>query len=198
MIPVRKIYLSLILIIFCFLIMNFISYKCSAETRNLFDLDKEANLPTWFSSILLFSIAFASMLIYFLGRRTDKKSSWKNFWPGFSILFCFLSLDEAVGFNELISSTYNFNWIWFYAPLGGLFFIVVAYFFEYINKNKDLTNHILGGITIYALGILTSEILNSYPEFFIIKTAIEEGLEMFGALFILTGSLQEVNRLMIN
>jgi len=147
-------------------------------------------------NITVFSCCSLHADIYILGSRVGKFDLWRNFWLGFIAVFCFLSMDEALGIHEMISSIHNINWIWLYAPPGAIFFIISGYFLEYLNKNMDLTNHILGGLTTYALAILVSEIFNSYIELERIKTTIEEGLEMFGSLIVLTGCIKEVNRLL--
>lgn len=200
---VHKIIRPILFIEIILLIMNFFPAKfCGSflpvkwcfTIQNLFDLELESNIPTWFSTLLLFSIALASLIIYDIGKKHKNAISLNSFWLLFSIVFFFLSLDEAMGLHEMITSGLNIEWIWIYAPLGIIFFILCTYFFEYVNKNKELTDWILGGMIIFSLGIITSEVFSSYVDLGKAKNAIEEGFEMLGSIMILTGCLKELNR----
>jgi len=204
LIPTHKIIRLLLIIELFLLIMNFfpadwcatfLPQRWCSSLETIFDLDQEANIPTWFSTLLLFSVAISSFIVHNLGWKIKNGTSWSYFWFGFGIVFCFLSLDEASGLHEMITSGLNIKWIWIYAPLGVLFFIICTYFLEYVNKNKALTNYIVGGLAIYALGILTSETFNFYFYLGKAESTIEEGFEMLGTIMVLTGCLKEMNRL---
>lgn len=201
-IPVKNIIRMLLITELFLLLMNFFPLGwCSAVMpeywcyffNNLFELEQEANVPTWFSTLLLFSVSLTSFLIYKSDQKTKTDSPWSSFWLIFSIVFCFLSLDEASELHEMISSGFNFEWIWIYAPFGVMFFSLCAYFLENIYKKKELTDHILGGMIIFALGIIVSEIVDSYVNLGRFETVLEEGLEMLGAIIVLTGCLKELN-----
>ena len=63
----------------------------------LFDLDEENNLPTWFSSFLLLNNAFFLALVARLESTQDKLQ-----WTLMSIGFFILSVDEVAGLHESI------------------------------------------------------------------------------------------------
>ena len=86
-----------------------------------------------------------------------------------------------------------------YAPFAGAFFLICAYQLVESN-NKKLRNWILGGLVIYALGGLGGEYISYVfrplpPLLQYLEFVLEEGLEMVGTIMVLTGCLQEVNRL---
>jgi len=193
-IPTRKIIQLLLFVAIVFIILDLLATGWGSYLEYLFDLDQEANIPTWFSTILLFSVAITSFMIYTSGREINNSITWRFFWPGFSAVFCFLSLDEASGLHEMITSSLNINWIWIYALLGVIFFIICSYFLENVNKNKDLTDRILGGLAIYALGIAMSVFINSYIQLGEAESMLEEGLEMLGTIMVLSGCLRELDR----
>jgi len=195
MIPIRKLYLLLICFMFILLAMHFFPESLSWTIHDRFNLDSEANIPTWFSTVLLFSVSLTSLGIYVFSRDVEMDASWKSFWSCFSSVYCFLSLDEAARIHEILDTSMHLKWIYVYAPFGALFFILCGYFLMVINKNKDLRNWILGGLIVYALGGLGAE---SFDYFFYSSQAevvFEEGFEMFGTIMVLTGCLQELNRL---
>lgn len=175
--------------------MNFFPEEWNSSVSALFDLDQEANLPTWFSSSLLFSVALASLIIVRLSSKVKDLVKRRSFWLGFSLISIYLSLDEASGLHELLSTLLGIRWIWIYIPLGTLCFIIIAYSLEFTIKNQDLTNHILGGYTVFITGALSSEIFNFYFVLGKAEAAIQEGFEMLGTIIILTGCLKEINRL---
>jgi hypothetical protein len=195
MISIRKLFLLLILSEFIILAMHFFQSNWSWAIEDRFDLDKEANVPTWFAVALLFSVSMVSLIIYILGRDTRIYNSWRPFWLGFSVVFCFLSLDEASRVHEGIDNVFHIKWIYVYMPFAALFFIVCTYFFIFINKNKTLTYWILGGLIVYALGGLLCETISFYLYSGKAEVVFEEGLEMLGAIMVLTGCVQELERL---
>lgn len=69
------------------------------ELRQL-DLDDEANVPTWFSSVLMFAISVTAFLIYrgFRCGGTILRLSW----AGLSVVFLALSIEEVAGFHEAL------------------------------------------------------------------------------------------------
>lgn len=63
--------------------------------RRFFDLDAEANLPTWWSSVTL---AFCALLFATLGRR-ERGARW---WS-LAFVFALLSADEVAGAHEALA-----------------------------------------------------------------------------------------------
>ncbi len=76
--------------------------------RQLFDVDQENNLPTWFSSVLLL---VTSALLWFCARqkRTDE-DSWAGHWYVLAVGFLLMSLDEVAGIHESINSAIVMTW----------------------------------------------------------------------------------------
>jgi hypothetical protein len=68
----------------------------------LFDLDGEANIPSFFSSLILL---FSSLLLYYIA--LSRKKVRRDFlaWIILSVVFLFLSLDEAAMIHEMMINT---------------------------------------------------------------------------------------------
>lgn len=177
------------------LAMHFFPANWSWAIEDRFDLDKEANVPSWFATALLFSISIIALLIHIVGRSHRTATSWWSFWLVFSVVFCFLSLDEASRVHEGIDNVLHIKWIYVYMPFAALFFIVSTYFLIVFNKNKTLTYFILGGLIVYALGGLLCETISFYLYSGRAEVVFEEGLEMLGTIMVLTGCIQELKRL---
>ncbi len=191
---IRKLFLLLLIIILLLLIMNFFPHSLSVTISNRFDLDAEANIPTWFSTILLFCVSLTSLIIYRFRYKFKIDTSMHTFWLVLGSVYCFLSLDEAARLHEIFDTSLHIKWIYIYAPLAGVFFITCVYFLVIINKNKNLRNWIIGGLIVYAFGGLVGE---SFDYFFYsspIEVVFEEGLELLGTLMVLRGSVEELVR----
>jgi hypothetical protein len=64
----------------------------------IFDLDREGNVPSWFSGLLHLANAVVLAIITVLTRRTHRPY-WRH-WAGLAGMFLFFSLDEVAAFHE--------------------------------------------------------------------------------------------------
>ncbi len=193
LIPSHKIFWMLLIVVFLLLLMSFVP-PWHEIIYSRVDLDGEATIPSAFSTMLLFSVSLFSFLIYRLGKTYEDDTSWKYFWLIFGAVYCFLSLDEAACLHEIFDEARIIKWIYVYAPVFGIFFIVSAYFFININKNKSLIYWVVGGMIVYALGGLVAEAYDYFVGSSRAEEMIEEALEMIGAIMVLRGCLDEFNR----
>ena len=80
---------------------EYASNKWDIQTHgNLFNLDEESSIGTWYSSILLFSCAISLFILY-------TKEKKKTVWLGLSALFLYLSADEFAGLHNIIGGILN-------------------------------------------------------------------------------------------
>lgn len=157
----------------------------------LFDLDEENNLPTWFSSFLLLN----SSLVLYLFARINRHKNYFH-WMLLSIGFLALSLDEVAGVHESIHTAIDFNW----AYAGGILVLALGLSFIPFLLSLDRRLAILFIISglIYVSGIIGVELLSEDMDedsmAYGFATAVEEGLEMLGALLFLAVNLDEMKR----
>ena len=157
----------------------------------LFDLDEENNLPTWFSSFLLLN---SSLLMYLVAGINRGKNYFH--WMLLSIGFLALSIDEVAGVHESIHTAIDFNW----AYAGGILVLVLGLSFIPFLLSLDRRLAILFIISglIYVTGIIGVELLSEDMDedsmAYGFATAVEEGLEMLGALLFLAVNLDELKR----
>jgi hypothetical protein len=67
-----------------------------------FSLDREANVPSWFSSALLLSAAALLALVAL--DASARRGRWARHWAGLSLVYVVLSLDETAEIHERIGS----------------------------------------------------------------------------------------------
>jgi hypothetical protein len=67
-----------------------------------FSLDREANVPSWFSSALLLTAAAVLALVAL--EALARNAPWRRHWAGLSVVYVVLSLDETAEIHERIGS----------------------------------------------------------------------------------------------
>ncbi|MBV1876156.1 MAG: hypothetical protein KUG79_00810 [Pseudomonadales bacterium] len=150
--------------------------------QQLFDLDEENNIPTWFSSFLLLNNACLLMVI---GQST--RQAYKHHWRLLAAGFVLLSLDEVAGIHESINTAIDMNW----AIPGGILVLLLG--LAFIPFLLSLPFKIAGLYVIsgglYVAGVIGVELasadMDSDRMAYGFATAAEELLEMLGALLFL-------------
>jgi len=183
--------------IYKFTIGQDLSIKIFEESVELFNLDMENNLPTWYSTISLF---FCSIILLLIG--LVKKNVGDKFylhWITLSIIFSILSLDENIQLHEKlsapvrnffnISGTFHFAWT---IPAIFLLFFLFFFFLKFL-KNLPTRSRILFLLSgsIFITGAIGLELVGGYYQslfaqnnlVYALITNFEEILEMTGILF---------------
>ena len=103
-----------------------------------FDLDREGNVPSWFSALVLTACAGSLYVIYRAKRTLGDGYAWH--WGGLAVIFAYFSFDEAAEIHELsyrplralfdLSDGLAFvSWI---IPFGALALIVAALYLRFL------------------------------------------------------------------
>ena len=164
----------------------------------LFNLDKEANVPTWYSSTALFVCSILLGIIAFT--KKIERDRYRLHWGILSIFFLYLSIDEAAGIHELtmrplrhlfnLEGIFHFSWVIIGIPLVFIFVIAYAKFLINLPRKIGLL-FILSGF-LFVGGALGMELISGWYVFtfggdmiYWMMTTLEEMLEMIGiAVFI--------------
>ena len=155
----------------------------------LFDMNEEHNLPTWFSGfILLIATAFLGIVT------RDKRSSgdqMKGRWTILFLGFCFLSIDEIAGLHESLNSVIDPSWAW-----GGLIISVLlgVYFIPFLRTlpRTSIRDFVVSGV-VYVGGAVGMELVgqpldgDALP--YNMSTMVEEGMEIFGIILFIRALL---------
>lgn len=175
-------------------ILNLIHYEVVRLPwllRQIFDVDEEDSIPTWFAQFILLVTSFVLLL---QARRSPAGQVYH--WWGLCIGFALMSLDEVAGVHETLNSIGEVSWAY-----GGMVFaalIAGAYLsFVWSLPRWLMVRCIVGGAMFLggALGVelwtepyLENDQLNTLA--YNLWTALEEGLEMFGVLIFMGGVLR--------
>lgn len=157
--------------------------------RELFDVDEEESIPTWFSSSLLLLASFAVSLVFFLKRMV--RDTHQFYWMLLSMGFLFMSIDEVAGFHETVNSITTYSWA---IPGLLLSIVLLAGFARFLVSLPRPTafRFIVSGLVFVggAVGVelwtepyLHNDNLDSLA--YNLWTAVEEGMEMGGVIYFL-------------
>ena len=155
----------------------------------LFDVDQENNLPSWFSGCLLLT---ASALLWFCARtKRVGGDPWSGTWYALALGFLLLSVDEVAGVHESINSMIVITW----AIPGGAAALVIGLAFIPFLLHLPRRTAVLFALAgaIYLAGAAGLEVVgNSLVAQGLRDTLrynlwslLEESLEMFGVILFL-------------
>lgn len=175
-----------------------------------FNLDKERNIPTWFSAILFLCVGCAGFIAYHVESRQNAIESGcfriPILWFGVGLVGLAMSLDEMTILHEnlfwreirVTSSTFNED-AWKYLTQWQILFgpaicVVLAYFAIFFSNRLSASKGARRGAFIGIGCWIGALILESLRETFkgigdtwySGQVLMEEGLEMMGAIFLLT------------
>lgn len=146
--------------------------------RQLFDLDEENNLPTWFSGFLLLNCA----AVLFLSQTVaETRLGWH--WRLLAIGFLILSIDEVAGLHETFHTSIDFNWAIPAAILVGIVGLAFVPFLLALPRKLAVWFVVAGAI--YVSGAIVVEWFSRDMDedslAYTFATALEESMEMLGA-----------------
>jgi hypothetical protein len=153
--------------------------------RQLFDLDQENNIPSWYSGTALFVTA---VFVWLCAR--EKKAlddPWTRQWYVLTTVFFFLAVDEIAGLHETFNTLVDINW----AIPGGVLAMALGFvltpFLLHLRRRTAVLFAVSG--IVYFGGAVVMELLsvsyNTNTLRYYMMTLWEEGLEMLGVVFFL-------------
>ena len=161
----------------------------------MFDLDREQNIPTLFSSLLFM---FNALLFWLIGKYQQEE---KKYWYGLASLFAFLSFDESATIHEKLgdfteqfvdaSGILYYPWVISYSLL--VLVLVILYFRFFYHMPKKLFYRFVLAAAIFLSGAIGFELLGAQEAdlygtdspLYTIYYTIEESLEMFGLIYLM-------------
>ncbi len=191
----------------CAYLVN-IASECQLETLNNFlNLEREANLPTWYSSIQLFIVAALLGVFVSWNIRSDQPVSW--ILPLLPLLILVLSIDESTEIHEWIgyksdsllpggdrgNTPFYYTGIWMFLIgipfLIGFISLLIALRRYFHPTPGAQTRIVIGGLLLVggATGVETaSNFIPLKTWLFYSEVFLEEVLEMTGATTMLWGA----------
>ncbi|MGB7427247.1 MAG: hypothetical protein WA933_05495 [Microcoleaceae cyanobacterium] len=179
----------------------------AAWTR-MFNLDREMNLPTWYSTLML---AFSALLLRIIAiNKNNQHERYFRHWKFLSILFIFLALDELFQIHEIfiikdisrmLPGIFYSVWV---IPYGiGLIIFAQKYWKFTRDLPKQTRFHFILAAILYIGGALGMEIVGSYWTdlegqqnlVYALMATLEEVMEMMGIIVWIYGLLIYIQKL---
>ncbi|WP_209329988.1 hypothetical protein [Lunatimonas salinarum] len=172
----------------------------------LFDFNQEANVPSFFSAILLLATSFLLFLVSFC-ERNFHRNYWG--WIGLGVVFCFLAVDEATSIHEFLigffREKFNLSGFFYYAwvvPYGiGIIVLVFMYIPFFLKLDVKMFKLMMLSGLIFVTGAIGFEMLggrafeeNGLHLRLMIFYTVEELLEMLGVSIFLYSLLDYLSR----
>ncbi|WP_243372007.1 hypothetical protein [Geotalea sp. SG265] len=189
-------------------LLSYLLGRPSFTIHALFDLDGEACIPAWFSSMQLF---MTGALLWLASRSCRREKPSPLFLKLASAGFIYISADEAAMIHERVGTVLKSlphvpsihghgAWIPFYV-IAGLFFVLVMgrhFYFLWRDFRRELI-WVLGGMAVFLFGALGMEVigdllrsgsLEDASRFYVLEVAIEEFCEMSGMSVVFHGVMR--------
>lgn len=172
-----------------------------------FNMGMEANVPTWYSSVLLLTAAALAAYVAHLATRIQPRTVWH--WRGLAAMFLLMSIDETASFHELLTPPFrnalqgtgvlHYTWV---VPMAGLVLIVGLAYLPFLWRLPRVTarRFLLAGV-IYVSGSLGMEVVGGYlftehngqnPLLLTTSVLIEETMEMLGIVLMIYALLEHI------
>ncbi|MBN2001153.1 hypothetical protein JW935_26660 [candidate division KSB1 bacterium] len=168
-----------------------------------FNLDRENNIPTYFSSLLLF---FVAMLCFCNAKMAPLIH--RRYWQGLCYIFIFLSIDEMASLHErlappvrnLLGTTGIFYYAWIIPGVAVTVLFVIIFFKFWKNQDRQTKKLFLFSIVIYIGGAIFLEMAGGWICYhtgrenltYGVVASIEELLEMAGTILFIYTLLRKI------
>lgn len=176
----------------------------------LFDIEREGNIPTFFStSLLLFAASLLFAIAFFEKNRSSFQSSY---WAILAFVFLYMAVDEASAMHELLIMPVRillgnanlgiFLSVAWVVPGIAITLLVALFFLRFFLRLPAKTRFVFGmAASLYIGGCIGFEIIGGrYAELHgshnwthIMIVTIEESLEMAGAILFIHGLLKYIS-----
>lgn len=174
-------------------------YHSLVLTFDLFSVNAEQTIPTWYSTLLLF---IAAVLLAFItaAKRAGQDRYWRH-WGGLAVVFLYLSMDEGAVIHEIVAdglqNTLNltgflaFGWQIVAVPLVLLFGLLYLRFL--IHLPRRTRNLFILAALLYVGGALIVEGISANQYYveggvtftYLAIATIEELCEMLGVVVLI-------------
>lgn len=173
---------------------------------NFFDLDKEWNLPSYYSS---FTLLLCSILLFVISESKRQNNNRYFSWLLLCIIFFFMAIDEAMQLHEMtilplrtlfkLKGIFYFSWV-----IPGIILVIflsIIFYRLILSLDSKFKLLFVSSGLLYISGAIGMELIGGYYAYrygqnnfiYALVSNIEEIFEMIGILFFLYSLLSYIN-----
>ncbi len=175
--------------------------------QRLFDVNREGNLPTWFSAMELLACGVVAAALAAASYARDDRR-WRC-WALLAVVFTLLSTDEASALHELVQGPlravlHHSSWLHYPLIIPGIVAgtLLALGFRRFVATLGATRRWLVGGGLIFAAGAFGVETLGGWyaPDIhgenltYVLLATLEETCEMVGVAVVLVGLLNHAAR----
>ncbi|MGK7876037.1 MAG: hypothetical protein AB4426_22875 [Xenococcaceae cyanobacterium] len=182
-------------------------FNYRSDWTTLFNLDREMNLPTWYTALML---AFCALLLRAIavGKETQRDRYYRH-WKILSIIFWLLAIDEVLTIHEILiipdlsrALPWIFYSVWVIPGIIAVLVFVRHYWKFTAHLPKRSRYHFILAAMLYVGGALGMEMVGGYYTglegqqhlTYALIATLEEVMEMMGVIFFIYGLLFYIGR----
>ena len=176
----------------------------------IFNLDREMNIPTWYSGLMLVSCGLIIRGIFSI--KKSQSDRWWRQWRTLSIIFFILAFDEIASIHEILiiddlADALNLPSFWHSVWVIPGTILVAIFIWKYwkfiLYLPNQLKRYFIIAISVYVGGALGMEMVGSYYDgidgqqnlVYAMLATIEEVMEMMGCVIFIYGLLTYLGEL---
>lgn len=170
---------------------------------DLFSVNTEQTIPTWYSSLLLFAAALLFLLVSVGKSGIIARGRW--LWTSLAVIFLYLSLDEAASIHEIaakwlqtdfeLSGFWTFGWQLAALPFLALFGLIYFRFWWQLPRPTRLhfmvagVVYVGGAFVVEGISAARWDALGGLSYGYLVIATVEELCEMLGVIILIYGLL---------
>jgi hypothetical protein len=180
-----------------------------SDWAKMFNLDREMNFPSWYSTLML---AFCALLLGAIaaGKKTESDRFWR-YWKVLSTIFWFLAVDELFSIHEIliipdVAKALKLPWflhsMWVIPAIVLVAIFLQKYWKFTLHLPRRSRFHFMLAAFLYIGGALGMEMVGSYIAewqgqqnlLYALVATTEEVIEMIGIIVFIYGLLYYLGR----
>lgn len=162
--------------------------------RQIFDVDEEDAIPTWYSAMAL--LVASGVLFVVTEHKRSEQDRWVPYWEGLAVTFLLLSLDEVAGFHETFNSLVDYSWTIPGGIAAAIFGLAYLRFLWHLPARTRWLFIVAGcifvggavGVERYTDWYDEQDLLNTLA--YNLWNTVEEGMEMAGVVLFIYALLE--------
>ncbi len=170
-----------------------------------FSLSEEANIPTWYSALLLLSCSVTLALI--TNTQNAREQGYRRHWLILSLIFLYISMDEISVIHEMtikplrytfdLTGIFHYSWVIPAAVLMAIFLVSYIGFLRHLPASSR-NRFIISGL-VYVGGAFGTELIIGYHWTTVgegissgMLNVLQESMEMCGSSLFLSSLLRHL------